>query len=179
MGLLLITEASDFDGQLCFLLLPSCLLTATKAIFAIATFSTDFIATVNAGGISSVEGRLVRFPRTAAEWDSTVVAGASDESWIAEYNLLRDFNECWSEVPIGTTRLFAAASVGVIPNFRHDIRVRRRLLASPTGLFPTSWPSSELDLKVFQRFTLQTTEMTGGNFKEMVSSVIKFTFPRL
>jgi hypothetical protein len=55
-----------------------------------------------------------------------------------EYSLLRDFNECWSEVPIGTTRLFAAASDGVIPNFRQEINVLRRLLASPTGLLPTS-----------------------------------------
>lgn len=147
-GLLLIAEESDFDGQLCFLLLPSCLLTATRAIFALAVFSIDFIAIVNADGISSVEGRLVRFPRTAAEWDSTVVSGASDDTWIAEYSLLRDFNECWSEVPIGIMQLFAAASVGVIPNFRHDISFRRRLLASPTGLFPTSCPSSEPDLKV-------------------------------
>jgi hypothetical protein len=67
IGLLLIDEASAFDGQLCFLLLPSCLLTATKVIFAFAAFSIDFTATVNADGTSSAEGRLVRFPRTAPE----------------------------------------------------------------------------------------------------------------
>lgn len=78
-GLLLITEASDFDGQLCFLLLPSCLLTATRAMFALALLSIDFIVIVNADGISSVEGRLVRFPRTAAEWDSAFVSEASDD----------------------------------------------------------------------------------------------------
>lgn len=148
MGLLLTVEASAFDGQLCFLLLPSCLLTVTKVIFAFAAFSTDFIAIVNVDGTSSAEGRLVRFPRTTPEWDSTGVSGTTEEPWIAEYSLLRDFNECWSEVPTGTTWLFAAASIGVIPNFRQEIRVLRRLLASPTGLFPISWLSSELDLKV-------------------------------
>jgi len=78
-GLLLIAEASDFDGQLCFLLLLSCLPTATRATFALPVFSIDFTANVNADGISSTEGRLVRFPRTAAEWDSTVVSGTSEE----------------------------------------------------------------------------------------------------
>jgi hypothetical protein len=55
------------------------LLIATTVIFAFAAFSIDFIASVNAEGISSAEGRLVRFPRTAAEWDSTVVSGMTGE----------------------------------------------------------------------------------------------------